>query len=410
MRPNPPTPNERAPANGCLNGTANGSAGKPVDGAADLAALRAELDVLDRRLLEHASRRMEIVRAIGAAKASNGDGSVRPLFDRTRERDVYARSQAVAEELGLPWSLARRLTEALVEASHEEQAASSAESAKASDRQRRFLMIGGEGRMAKRLAADLVPRGHEIISVDRSEGEERAIELAGEADIVMVAVPMQIAASMTARLAPHVREDALLCDINSLKRDVCAAMADCRGEAMGLHPMFGPTVRSLRRQKVVVCPVKPGPMSDWLRCELGRVGMELIETTPEAHDRMMAVVQVLVHFSTLVMGEALRRTGVSVEESLTYTSPIYRLELAFTGRLFAQSADLYAEIEMLNPYGPEVRRAFLDAADGLRAITDAGDREAFQQLFKGVSAYFEGFAGEAMELSDQVIEGLVRRP
>jgi prephenate dehydrogenase/chorismate mutase len=376
--------------------------------APDLAVLRAELDELDRDLLATAARRMALVRAIGDAKS--GNGSARPLFDRGRERDVYARSQAVAQQVGLPWSLARRLTEALVEASHEQQEATSVESSKASDQKRRFLMIGGEGRMAKRLAADLVPRGHEVISVDQAEGEARAIELAGEADIVMVAVPMQIAASMTATLAPHVREDALLCDINSLKCDVCAAMTEGRGEALGLHPMFGPTVRSLRRQKVVVCPVKPGPMGDWLRCELGRMGMELIETTPEAHDKMMAVVQVLVHFSTLVMGEALRRTGVSVEESLTYTSPIYRLELAFTGRLFAQSADLYAEIEMLNPYGAEVRRAFLDAADAMRSISDAGDREAFQRVFSGVSAYFEGFAGEAMELSDQVIDALVRRP
>ena len=43
-------------------------------------------------------------------------------------------------------------------------------------------------------------------------------------------------------------------------------------------------------------------------------------------------------------------SGVGVEDSLRYTSPIYRLELAFVGRLFAQDPDLYGEIIRTNSY------------------------------------------------------------
>ncbi|MFB3137679.1 MAG: prephenate dehydrogenase/arogenate dehydrogenase family protein, partial [Phycisphaerales bacterium] len=242
------------------------------------------------------------------------------------------------------------------------------------------------------------------------DGRDRA-QAVREAEIVIVAVPMEVARSVVHEIGPHVRPEALLCDINSLKQSTCEAMAQrCRAEAIGMHPMFGPTIHSLRRQKVIVCPVKPGPRTAWLRQELQQMGLELIETDPATHDRMMAVIQVLVHFSTLVMGEALRRTGASVEDSLRFTSPIYRLELAFVGRLFAQNPSLYAEIEMTNPYGDEVRRCFLDAAEALNRTIASGDREAFYKMFDGVSRYFKQFAGEAMHLSDFIIDTMVTQP
>ena len=140
------------------------------------------------------------------------------------------------------------------------------------------------------------------------------------------------------------------------------------------------------------------------------MGVELVETDPVTHDRMMAVVQVLVHYSTLVMGDALRRTGLDLARSLTFTSPIYRLELAFVGRLFTQDPDLYAEIEMSNPYGHEVRQCFQDAATSLRETIASGDRAAFREAFGQVRDYFQDFGDEAMAVSDWIIDTLVARP
>ena len=183
-----------------------------------------------------------------------------------------------------------------------------------------------------------------------------------------------------------------------------------RCEALGLHPMFGPSVHSLRRQKVVVCDVNAGDRAVWMRQELAAMGMELVEANAQQHDRMMAVIQVLVHFSTLVMGQALRRSGVDIEESLRFTSPIYRLELSFVSRLFAQNADLYAEIEMSNPHGDEVREEFLNAASSWMEAIRAGDHAQFGALYNDVATYFRDFAGEAMDLSNRIIDTMVVQP
>lgn len=381
----------------------------------DLAQLRDEVNRLDRELVEIAARRHAVVRRIARAKAASGGAA--PLFDRAREADVLRRAAAEGSRAGLPAGTAERLLRTLIDASHDTQetllAAPGRRRAEDDAARPRILVIGGAGQMGRLLLRLFGERGCATDAFDvpgaHETADTRARAIAG-ADIVILSVPMDRVVAVTREVAPHVREDALLCDINSLKVDVCAAMErGCRGEALGLHPMFGPTVHSLRRQKIVVCPIREGARAAWLRAELGRMGAELIDAEPDAHDRMMAVVQVLVHHWTLVMGCALRRSGVSIDESLQFTSPIYRLELSIVGRLFTQDPDLYAEILMKNPHAGDMRRHFAAGVEEVKRVVEGGDRDGFRRLFTETGAYFEGFAEEAMALSDAIIDELVGR-
>ena len=364
--------------------------------------LRDQLDTLDRELLEVARRRLDVVAKIGAVKASEG----RAVFDRTRERAVYRKARNNAAEVGLPAHVGESLVRTLVEAGHGMQ---TRRVASATCTPMRICILGGKGGMGRLIGGALGSIGHIVDPYDVHDSRDLQ-SVVSEADVVMVSVPMPLAASTVRTVAPWMRPDALLCDVNSLKEEVCAAYRDHGvSETLGLHPMFGPSVSSMRRQKVVVCPVSPGPRATSLLEDLGALGAELIEATPADHDRMMAIVQVLVHYRTLVMGEALRRTGVPIERSLAFTSPIYRLELAFTGRLFAQSPDLYAAIERDNPYGDEVRASFQSAAHDFAEAITSSDPAEFRAMFDRITAWFDDFAPEAMELSDAVIEALVQR-
>lgn len=381
----------------------------PMDSERRIEGLREELDTLDRQLLEIVRRRNDVVHRIARHKARAGGT---PLFDREREREVYERAEIVAREIGLAPDIARQVIEVVVEASHRVQEWISRDAARlsASESPRKFLIVGGAGRMGRRLSADLAARGHSIDILEPDDTRDPA-SVIGLADIVLIAVPMERSVTVAGEVAPFVRDDALLCDINSLKSDICRVMGErCKGEVVGLHPMFGPTVRSLRRQKIVICPVREGKLAGWLRSEFAAIGLELIEADAETHDRMMAIVQVLVHFSTMVMGDALRRTGVDIDESLRFTSPVYRLELAFVGRLFAQNPDLYAEIEMSNPHANEIRAKFIESAMEIEKISRSGDRRAFRKRFEEVASWFHGFQDEAMRLSDRVIDAMIRRP
>jgi chorismate mutase/prephenate dehydrogenase len=365
----------------------------------ELDRLRERLDALDGEIVARVVERLEIVRRIGAEKRAAG----KPAFDREREREVRRSLEARATSLGLPRKQAHDLAGALLEASH----ALQAEEAGSSDAPRRLLIVGGRGKMGALFARLFAERGHAVDVLERGEPLEPArIEAA---DVVIVSVPMSEAERVTAALAPLVRDDALLCDVNSLKVGVCRALAACRGEALGTHPMFGPTVGSLRRQKIVLCPVREGPQSAWLAAELGHMGAELVRTDPASHDATMAIVQVLTHFGILAMGRALCRSGVPLAETLRFMSPIYRLEVAMIGRLFSQDPALYQEILMANPRGEAMRALLVQEAGALAERIAAGDRAGFQRSFQEVRAYFADFADEAMALSDHIIDAIMSR-
>jgi len=365
----------------------------------DLDGLRSELDALDAQLFEAVAARGRIVEAIGRIKRDSGQA----VFDRHRERVVVERHLLHGQAAGLTSEESLMISRAILASSHRLQA----EKVATATSTRRFLLVGGRGGMGQMLARELEDRGHSVDLLDQGESDRLALAVAAS-DVVMLCVPMAVAVEVASEVAPMMRPDALLCDINSLKLEICETMgrrAPC--EVLGLHPMFGPTVGSMLRQKVVVCEVKGGPLGAWLRDEFGRMGAELVESDPMTHDKMMAVVQVLVHFNTLVTGEALRLFGANIEESLQFTSPIYRLELAFIGRLFAQSPELYAEILMRNPMGERVRSDFLAAAEEVNAVVHRGDREAFVALFDQAAESFSQFSTEAMRISDDLIERLV---
>lgn len=366
-----------------------------------LDSLRKLLDENDRELLKLAARRIELVRDIHQEKLKTG----KHVFDRTREQEVYRKAEQTAKALNLDASVAHQVIRVLVEASHNiQEEAHQGEAITAPFLQQHFLVVGGEGKMGSRFARALKERGYQVSVVDKKDS--LTSEIVGAADIVMICVPMNIASTVTKEIFPLVRQDALLCDINSLKGDICSVFAQATCETLGMHPMFGPTVKSFRRQKIIVCPIRTGARSSWFQKELGRMGFEVVACDPATHDQMMGVIQVLIHFSTLVTGQALRESQIPLENTLPFTSPIYRLELATIGRLFAQSPELYAEIEMSNPAGLAMCKKFVQAAQSLEQIISSRDHTAFHGAFLDIRTYFKDFAEEAMALSDSIIESL----
>ena len=72
----------------------------------------------------------------------------------------------------------------------------------------------------------------------------------------------------------------------------------------------------------------------------GKVAEGLVETFAEEHDEIMGIVQALRHFATFAFGHFLAFKRIPILPQFSNSSPIYRLELAMVGRLFAQDPSL----------------------------------------------------------------------
>lgn len=371
----------------------------------ELAALRAKLSACDARLLGVVRERLALVEELARHKARKGA----PLFDRERERSVLERAGAAAEAQGLPGVLGRRLIQLMVEASHEVQERELARLGAARGERQQLLIVGGAGRFGRRLVETFSARGQTVTAIDK--GDALDPNLVKAADIVILCVPMEVVNEVAYRIGAHMRPDALLCDINSLKMRVCEAMAaSTAGEVVGMHPMCGPSVASFRRQKLAFCAVREGARAKWLERELAAIGFDILRCSPHEHDQIMAAVQVLNHSATVLTGRALSALGIPVEQSLRFTSPVYRIELALIGRLFAQDPGLYAEIALQNPERKRVAQALQTAAGEVVAALNSGDRADYHKLFEQVRGFLGAFVEEAFALSDRVIDTVSTEP
>jgi prephenate dehydrogenase len=249
--------------------------------------------------------------------------------------------------------------------------------------------------------------GHEVIVSGRST-VLTGRQLVDRSDIVVVSVPIRSTVPVIEEIAPFLREDQLICDLTSLKVLPVAAMCASSAQVIGLHPMFGPSVSSLKNQTVIVTPARStdAALSGLLHILKGE-GAVLTITTPEAHDRMMATVQGLNHFLILAMAETIRREGVSVRQSLEFMSPVYRMQLGLIGRILGQDPELYGDILTLNPYIREVLGQCGDSVQSLRGILESGTPDDFRRFFAENAKHFRNYVPQATIETDALIECMV---
>jgi prephenate dehydrogenase len=270
-------------------------------------------------------------------------------------------------------------------------------------------IIGGRGKMGGLFAGVFARAGHEVQCSGRS-GRPTNEELARASDLLVVSVPIRTTPDVIRAIAPVLREEQTICDLTSLKVAPVQAMLESSAQVVGLHPMFGPSVRGIRNQTIVATPARCSRDAlDRLLSVFRAEGALITLATPEQHDRMMAVVQGLTHFATLCMADTMRREGVAIPDALAYTSPIYRIELGLVGRLLAQDAGLYADMLELNPYVPQVLASFSSAAGELRRIVGDGDPAAFAAFFRANAETYGDYGPVALQETDAIIEYLVSR-
>lgn len=371
-----------------------------------LESLTSELEQVDKLLIKLITRRLALLHRIHEHKEALNY----PLFQKEEEANLKDRIAQLSEKFGVKQELIEVVFRQITDESFRSHMSYHRKKT-APEAIRTVAIIGGTGGMGRFFARLFAERGHEVL-ISSEATELTPIQAAARADLVIISVPIAVTIDVIRQVAPHLKPGSCLMDVTSLKTGPLKAMlehAPVDVEVLGTHPMFGPTVQSLLRQVVVLCPGRGVHWLPWLRQFLESQGAVVKLTSPMNHDKMMSIIQVLRHFISIAMGKCLQTLDVDLEESLEFTSPIYRLELAMIGRLFAQNAALYADIEMQNPLTPRVVAEFLHSASTMAAVVVGGDREAFIDHFERTAQWFGDFRNRAMEESDYLITKLVER-
>jgi prephenate dehydrogenase len=270
-------------------------------------------------------------------------------------------------------------------------------------------IIGGTGKMGRFFTPVFERAGYDVSVSGRSTALTN-LDLAEQSDLVIVSVPIHDTVRVIKEITPVLTPEQVLCDFTSLKREPVAAMLESRAQVIGLHPLFGPTVPSLHHQTIIVCPARAEEKNvSSLVSLFVTEGAQCTLSSPEQHDRMMAVVQGLTHFVTLCMADSVRRLGIDIETTRAFTSPVYQIELSLVGRLLSQDPSLYADILQQNPFVPEVLSICTSSAEELSRIVKTRDPELFREFFNNNARHLGAYCDEGMRTTDSLIECMVNR-
>jgi len=286
----------------------------------------------------------------------------------------------------------------------------------------RLLILGGTGETGSWFARYFREKGFDVAvwgpsgktGVAASLGVRYATDMIKEAeqsDIILLSVPIEKTVEVISKVAPHMQPGSLLMDVTSLKSEPMKAMikhAPQGVEVIGTHPMFGPTMPTLKGQTIILTPAA-GQSESWLpriQSLFESDGARIEVLDPEEHDEIMAVVQALTHFAYIGIGATLQALDFDVEKSRKFMSPVYEIMIDFVGRILDQNPELYASIQK-NPKAMKVRQTFIGECMGLAEKADFGDLEGFKKIMQEAAEHF-GQTHEALERSDRMINGRIK--
>jgi prephenate dehydrogenase len=244
-------------------------------------------------------------------------------------------------------------------------------------------IIGGKGKMG-RLFEPIFKRYAKKVLLSDQTSNEKVVK---ESNVLVFTVPIASTIEVIKSLLPLIHKDQLLLDFTSIKEKPCDAMLKSSASVIGMHPMFGPSVQTLEGQTVVLCPVRPGEWLDWIVDLLRKEQATVIQTTPEKHDRMMAVVQCLVHFTSLLFSKTMKEEGINPEELFQYASPVYRMQLYIAGRIANQSAELYRDIQFQNPAFEKTLENMANSFETMKSTVLKQDSDKFEKTFKEIQDF-----------------------
>lgn len=263
-----------------------------------------------------------------------------------------------------------------------------------------ILVIGGAGSMGRWLVEFFRAGGHRVAVRDprasstasAESGSARGLgEAARAADVIVVATPMRVAPQIYRELW-QTRTRATVFDVLSIKAPLRRAIRAGRRAGFhvtSVHPLFGPTTRTLSGRNLLVLDCGDN-RANRVAENLFRPSSLSIHRMPLAqHDRLMAEVLALPHATSLLFSLALLRAGHATG-ALARAAPTSFVRQAEVARVVTgENPQLSYDIQALNPLSEGLFARLADALETLRAIVRRGDQRGYDRLVRDSHALLE---------------------
>lgn len=236
--------------------------------------------------------------------------------------------------------------------------------------------------------------------VDVSNGFDDLGDLVNSRDVVVFAVPIDVLHECTSAAAEFLDSRITVINFCSAQHEtnqIIKKNLSDKCEVVGLHLMFGPGATSVLGQNFILTdasfPLKNRELK-WLVGTLTSNGAFIEYSTSDLHDRMMNVMQALVHFTYISFGRFLKDNDIGLRDILKFQTLPSAYFFSFVTRVLLQDKRTYANIQMKNG-AKEARQEFLASA---RAFADDIDQsEGVNDLVSSLDSLSEHFSKDDLE-------------
>lgn len=229
------------------------------------------------------------------------------------------------------------------------------------------LSIIGFGAFGQFMAPHLTPH-FQVFAWSRSNYQAEAenlyvnwcsIEEALQKQVIVLSTNISYFETLLKTYCKHINPQATVLDVASVKIKPIDLMLKYLPETcqiIGTHPLFGPQSgkNGIAGLNMVYCPVRVLPhTANCIKSFLAdTLQLNVLERTPEQHDREMAYVQGLTHFVARALDKI---------DALDYPmkTKAYEHLLTVKNMLAGDSWDLFVSIENENPFAEKVRSDFM---------------------------------------------------
>ncbi|RLC36661.1 hypothetical protein DRH27_04900 [Candidatus Falkowbacteria bacterium] len=201
-------------------------------------------------------------------------------------------------------------------------------------------------------------------------------------DVIVLAVPISKTEAAIKQISSKLKPGTLVLDTCSVKTYPCRWLKKYipeNVEIIGTHPMFGPTTSKFNFEKqkwileglqIVLCPlrIKKARQEEVIKY-LSKLGLKVIITTPEDHDRQNAKTLALVHY----IGRSLLGAGIGEQE--IYTKGYLDL-LSILPHTTSDNWQLFYDMNNYNPYARKIIKKFQAASLKMEDRLIKADKES----------------------------------
>ena len=278
------------------------------------------------------------------------------------------------------------------------------------------IVLGGNGAMGSLFCRQLAGVAKQVIAIDLQQ--KFAHEVKGikyieadvcnpsieaknalpHADLVIAALPEDVAMTAWPEIAASQKKTSLLVDTLSVKTPFINAISQSKSpdEIISINPMFGPSL-GFSGQSAVVIDVRHGPIADEFIALLTSWGCGVVFLTTEEHDRYAAMLQTVTHAAILAFGMSLQKLNYDLSAVEPLMPPPHRTLLALMARILRADPQVYWEIQASNPFAVEGRRALESSSMEFSKLLRDNNQHGFQKLLNSMTGLFNSNQLETYE-------------